>query len=172
VNPTAPAHACCCRKNTNGRQITHKHWCGDYGHEYECSDGCECICGLPMEGHDHGDCPVELRACPEHKDETERQMTAIESTAVEIDFSILSEERQRSRPHCQCGCADADPGTVVGFCLWCDHRYAEYSPEIEARHFAHHCPEAPEKLKQASLAGLAKRGAINRPRRCTNHRRK
>jgi hypothetical protein len=50
--------------------------------------------------------------------------------------------------------------------------YAEYSPEIQDRHFAYHCPGAPEKLKQTSLARLAKRGAINRPRRCTNHRRK
>jgi hypothetical protein len=113
-----------------------------------------------MEGNDHSDCPVELRPCPEHKPEAERQMAeAISPDAKEIDFSILSPERQRSRPHCECGCADLAPGTGVGFCLWCDHVYVEYSPEIVDRHFADHCPEAPEKLKQAALATLAKRGA-------------
>jgi hypothetical protein len=46
----------------------HIHFCEVDGHEYECSgDSCECICGLPMEGHDHSDCPVELRPCPEHQ---------------------------------------------------------------------------------------------------------
>lgn len=142
----------------------HKHWCGDYGHYFKCSDDCTCICGLPMEGHDHSDCPVELRACPKHKNETTPRAAEVAPDAVEIDFSVLSEERQRSRPRCQCGCADADPGTVVGWCLWCGHGYVEYSPAAEARHFAHDCPGAPKKLKQASLARLAKRG--------TNHRRK
>jgi hypothetical protein len=135
----------------------HKHWCGDYGHYYECSDDCECICGLPMDGHDHSDCPVELRACPKHKDETEPQMTAVESTAVQIDFSSLCRKREEPRLHCQCGCADADRSDIGGWCLWCDHVYAEYSPAIENRHFAHDCPNAPAKLKDAALARLAKR---------------
>jgi len=112
-----------------------------------------------MEGHNHSDCPIELRDCPEHPADQERPMAEVESDAVEIDFSILSPERQRSRPHCECGCADLAPVTGVGFCLWCDHVYADYSPEIQARHFADHCPEAPEKLKQAALATLAKRRA-------------
>jgi len=134
----------------------HKHHCDVTGHDYECGKNCECICGLPMEQGDHSDCPVELRACPEHKDETEQQVAEVEPGAVEIDFSILSEERQRSRPHCQCGCAEIEPGASVGFCLWCDHVYVEYSPKIEKQHFAYHCPGAPEKLKQTSLASLAK----------------
>jgi hypothetical protein len=50
--------------------------------------------------------------------------------------------------------------------------YAEYGPEIQDRHFAYHCPGAPEKLTQASLANLAKRGAINGSRRFTKHRQK
>jgi len=137
----------------------HKHCCDVTGHEYECSGVCECICGLPMESGDHKDCPVELRACPEHKDAADQQMTAIESTAVEINFANLCEKREQPRLHCQCGCADADPSKVVGWCLWCGHGYVRYSQEIENRHFAHDCPGAPKKLKQASLARLAKRGA-------------
>jgi hypothetical protein len=46
--------------------LSHRHWCGECGHEYECSGDCVCICGLPMNGNDHTDCPVELRPCPEH----------------------------------------------------------------------------------------------------------
>jgi len=134
----------------------HKHWCGDYGHYFKCSDDCTCICGLPMEGNDHSDCPVELRACAEHAGQD--GLTAeVSPDAEAIDFSILSPEHQQSRPHCECGCADADSGTVVGWCLWCGHGYVEYSPEIENRHFAYDCPGAPDKLKQASLANLAKR---------------
>ena len=136
----------------------HKHWCGEYGHDYECSDDCECICGLPMEGNDHSNCPVELRPCPEHKDETEQQMTAIASTAVELDFTSLCENSDQPRLHCQCGCADADPSKVVGWCLWCDHGYVEYNPKIKDQHFACDCPGAPVKLKQTALASLKKRG--------------
>jgi hypothetical protein len=127
----------------------HQHFCDVTGHEYECGDGCDCICGLPMEQGDHSECPVELRPCPEHKDETEQEMTAIESTAVEIDFTSLCEKREHPRLQCQCGCADADPDKVVGWCLWCGHGYVEYNPEIEDHHFAYHCPEAPENLRQA-----------------------
>ena len=111
-----------------------------------------------MEGHDHSDCPIELRACTEHAEQN-GLMAKVESTAVEIDFTSLCEKREQPRLHCQCGCADADPGTVVGWCLWCDHMYVEYSTEIEDRHFAYYCPEVPEKLKQPALASLAKRGA-------------
>jgi hypothetical protein len=136
----------------------HQHFCDVAGHDYECSDGCECICGLPMEGNDHSDRPVELRACAEHAGQD--GLTAeVESDAEEIDFSILSPERQRSRPHCECGCAALAPSTGVGFCLWCDHVYADHSPEIQARHFVDHCPGAPDELKKAERARLAKRGA-------------
>ena len=136
----------------------HRHFCEVVGHDWQCGDDCICICGLPMEGHDHSDCPIELRACAEHAGQD--GLTAkVESDAVEIDFTSLCEKREQPRLHCQCGCADLAPGTGVGFCLWCDHVYADYSPEIQARHFADHCPEAPEKLKQAALATLAKRGA-------------
>jgi len=135
----------------------HRHYCDVAGHEWQCGGNCNCICGLPMEGNDHSDCPVELRPCPEHKDETEQQMTAIESTAVEIDFTSLCEKREQPRLHCQCGCADADPSKVVGWCLWCGHGYVEYNPKIEDQHFAYDCPEPPEKLRQAALASLTKR---------------
>jgi hypothetical protein len=86
-------------------------------------------------------------------------MAEVESDAVKIDFTSLSRERYATRPHCQCGCADLAPGTSVGFCLWCDHVYSDYSPLIQARHFADHCPGAPEGLKESERAWLEKRRA-------------
>jgi hypothetical protein len=136
----------------------HIHYCDAAGHEWQCSENCECFCGLPMEQGNHSECPVELRACPEHKDETERQVTAIESTAAQIDFTSLCEKREQPRLHCQCGCADSDPASIVGWCLWCGHGYVEYIPKIENQHFAYDCPGAPVKLKQTALASLEKRG--------------
>jgi hypothetical protein len=32
-------------------------------------------------------------------------------------------------------------------CMWCGYGYARYTPELEDEHFANHCPEAPEELK-------------------------
>ncbi len=46
----------------------------------------------------------------------------------------------------------------------CDHVYANYTPELEDRHFANHCPEAPETVKEAARARLAKRGYAIRGR--------
>ena len=84
-----------------------------------------------------------------------------ESISPEADAALTAkcEEREATLPHCQCGCADADPGKVVGWCWHCDHVYVEYSPATEDRLFAYDCPGAPEKLKQAALARLAKRRA-------------
>ena len=135
--------------------MSHRHCCYVTGHEYECGNNCECICGLPMEGHDHSDCPVELRACAEHAEQN--GVTAeVEPGAVEIDFSILSPERQQLKASCQCGCVDLAFGAAVGFCLLCGHKYAKYTSETNARHFAYHCPGAPEGLKQYQRKWLAK----------------
>ena len=46
--------------------------------------------------------------------------------------------------------------------LHCDHVYANYTPELEDRHFANHCPDAPETLKEAARARLVKRGCAIR----------
>lgn len=70
--------------------MSHRHYC-DFGeHEWECSGVaqrlgydqptvCECLCGLPLEGHDHSQCqcggPIEIKACPLHI-EQERQHIA------------------------------------------------------------------------------------------------
>jgi hypothetical protein len=136
----------------------HNHYCSEGGHYWECLDStCECICGVLMDEGDHEDCPVELRACPEHPEGNLGENAEAAPDAVAIDFSALSPDGQQAKSSCQCGCAELAPGASVGFCLWCDHRYADYSREIDARHFAEHCPGAPEGLKQAEREWLAKR---------------
>jgi hypothetical protein len=134
----------------------HNHCCDVTGHRWQCSADCECFCGNPMEQGDHSRCPVELSACPKHAGQN--GLTAeVEPGAVEIDFSVLSKER-RQGSHCQCGCADLAPGTVVGFCLWCTHRYSDYSPEAAANHFVKHCPGAPDQMKESYREWLQRHG--------------
>lgn len=132
--------------------MSHRHYCDQAGHDWQCSEDCECICGLPMEGHDHTECPVELRACPEHA--AEQQQSIAEAMPSEPDPALA--QKWNDRPHCACGCAESQMGKVVGSCLWCDHVYAEFSPEIQDLHFAKHCPGAPEQLRQAARARFVK----------------
>jgi hypothetical protein len=78
-----------------------------------------------------------------------RRMAQPCSPEAEAESKRLPEQWEAA-PHCECGCASNGPGDVVGWCLHCDHTYAHYSPAIENQHFAHHCPGAPEALKQAA----------------------
>jgi hypothetical protein len=135
-------------------QFSHRHWCEVDGHEYECSGDCECICGLRMNGNDHSDCPVELRPCAEHEFEQKQSMSeeALPQGLVEIMFP--PDWQHAARPHCECGCSNIDFDKVVGWCFHCDHIYANYTPELEDRHFAYHCPDAPETLREAARARL------------------
>ena len=49
-------------------------------------------------------------------------------------------------------------GSYAAACFWCGHGYVVYSARLEDEHFAHHCPDAPQTLKEAARARLAKRG--------------
>jgi hypothetical protein len=134
----------------------HRHYCTTVGHDWQCIGTCECICNLPMEGHDHSECPVELRSCPDHAAEEEAQIFEATSDADSLPETTL-DEPQGPVPHCQCGCADIDAIQIVGWCLWCDHVYSLWSPQIQDEHSAHYCPGAPSKLKQHALETMAKR---------------
>ncbi len=130
--------------------MSHRHFCDFAGHNWQCSGDCECCCGLPMEGHDHSECPVELRACPEHADEQQRSI----AVAMSSDPDPAFVQRLQERPHCDCGCAEAEFSNLVGWCLRCDHEYASYTPQIEDLHFANFCPGAPEELKESARKRL------------------
>ena len=132
--------------------MSHRHYCDYAGHDWQCDGDCECICGLPMEGNDHSECPVELRACPEHS--AAQQLSHAEATSSESDPAFA--QKWQERPHCECGCAEAQSSEAVGWCLHCDHVYVNYSPKIEAQHFADDCPGAPEELKKSARARLVK----------------
>ncbi len=123
----------------------HRHFCEVYGHDWQCAEDCECICGLPMEGYAHSECPVELRACPEHAAEEQRSIA--EAMSSEPDPAFV--QRWQERPRCECGCAEAE-NRIVGFCLWCDHTYTKYNPEIEDCHFANYCSGAPKELRESA----------------------
>jgi hypothetical protein len=140
--------------------MSHRHYCDFAGHDWQCSEGCECICGLPMEGHDYSDCSVELRACPEHAAEQERRIA--EALASEPDdgwFVQRCRERESALPHCECGCAEAESSDVIGWCLHCDHVYVSYGPEIADIHLADNCPDPPDELKKSARERLLKHQA-------------
>ena len=134
-------------------QGSHQHFCEVGGHRYECGEDCECICGLPMNGYDHSDCPVELRPCPESESHQEQEMPE-EEGVVEIKFPPAG--WRHAAPNCECGCSDIDADKVVGWCLHCNHVYANYTPELQDRHFAYHCPEAPKELQESAIQRLRK----------------
>ena len=67
--------------------MSHEHFCYVAGHYWQCEGTalrggdtepsvCVCVCGLPLEGFDHSGChdPVELLACPEHREEGRQRM--------------------------------------------------------------------------------------------------
>ena len=132
--------------------MSHRHYCDFAGHHWQCAGDCECICGVAMEGNDHSECRVELRACPEHAAEQERSIA--EAMSSDPDPAFVQKRQQRL--HCACGCAEAELSNVVGWCLHCDHVYVNYSPEIEARHFAADCPDAPEELNKSARERLVR----------------
>jgi hypothetical protein len=101
----------------HGGILMHKHFCDTEGHDWECSsEDCACLCGLPMEGHDHSDRPVELPPCPEHMPEAERR--GQEAMSAEEDALAIQKGlgHEANLPHCECGCADILFGATVGFC--------------------------------------------------------
>jgi hypothetical protein len=85
--------------------MSHRHFCDAAGHDWYC-DGkalrsdvsdtepsiCMCLIHhVPMEEGDHRSCPVELLACPEHRDEQQRKMKeAARITPLELVGTWLS----------------------------------------------------------------------------------
>lgn len=131
--------------------MSHKHYCDVTGHEWQCIDSsCMCICDQPMDGGEHSECPVELRACPEHPQPPVSPSDELFSGA----FGHLPSDAEK--PHCECGCADAHPEDIVGFCVWCSHVYISYDAKTEAQHFLDLCPGAPQEIREAAHSKLAR----------------
>jgi hypothetical protein len=105
-----------------------------------------CFCGLPMNTHDYTQC----MNIPGSKNYRKCDLADPVAGATEEMDEPLS-----PAPHCECGCADADSDSVTGWCMWCDHVYVDYNPTTEDQHFARHCPDAPQELKNSARARLA-----------------
>lgn len=118
--------------------MSHRHFCDYVGHEWECAGAALrpltrnaelsiCIClrhQVPMEDDDHSDCPVELLACPEHRDEQLQKMRMF------VGSDLPCSERLAERDLLK----DSDGKPIVGFCLWCDKNF--YSMEEMDAHNA------------------------------------
>jgi hypothetical protein len=104
-----------------------------------------------MEDGDHSECPVELRACPEHQ----RQLPVSPDDELLSDF-FRHLPGDAEKPRCECGCAHAHHEEVVGYCVWCSHVYVSYDAKTEAQHFSNFCAGAPAELREAAQSKLAR----------------
>lgn len=139
--------------------MAHQHYCDVGGHIYRCSSPeCRCICDSPSEKGNHLDCPIELRACPEHEHGiTSAELEVVQDPgAVPIEFPAVMLENL--------SLSNDDSKTYVGFCLWCGHGYEQYSPVLEAEHFAYHCPNAPDEHRANAKKRLSNRITTSRSR--------
>lgn len=154
--------------------MSHQHFCQVAGHYWECQgkalragdtepSTCTCLpCGLPVEGFDHSHCtdPVELLACPEHREEARRRTEAARkgngrrAAKSQPDegpadmASPIPEEPVRPFERfplvpigpddplwhcdscCHCGCRRMPPELSGGVCLHCSHVYQRNDPEF------------------------------------------
>jgi hypothetical protein len=134
----------------------HRCFCDRCGDEWECEcvamhefvpekySVCICkTCHLPMNEGDHLNCPLQSVTCSEHL----LQSTKEDAGGVPITFPPdVDEKAERAFQRFE---------TYEAACLWCGHGYDKYSPKAEDEHFAFHCPDAPEELKDIARARLA-----------------
>jgi hypothetical protein len=117
------------------------------GQVWECAADSPCLgCGLPLNTHDYTQCLNIPGSKNYRKCDAEDPSARVTN---EQDEPLLP------APHCECGCADADSDNVVGWCMWCDHVYIDYNRMTEDQHFAQHCLDAPNELKDIATARLA-----------------
>jgi hypothetical protein len=74
--------------------MSHRHFCDYAGHEWECvgtalrplagdTEPSDCMClvhQVSLANGDHSECPVELLACPEHRDEQLGEMGTFDTS--------------------------------------------------------------------------------------------
>lgn len=124
--------------------MSHNHYCDVAGHYWECNGAAIrpftgetkpsiCMCQIhrvSMEEGDHSECPIELLACPEHRDEQMRAM------GYEPGY------RMEQRPDDECSIfTDKDGNHIVGFCLWCNKDF--YTADEIKAHNADDMAECP-----------------------------
>ena len=117
--------------------MSHRHFCDFASHTWECAgtalrplagdtESSVCMClvhQVTLADGDHGECPVELLACPEHRDQQLRDMYTLATNDLlgsEVDGESTTFK-------------DGDGHPVVGFCLWCNLDFHSMA-EAEAHH--------------------------------------
>jgi hypothetical protein len=150
-----------------GRIMSHQHFCHIEGHYWDCNgkalrggdtepSTCICLpCGLPLEGFDHSHCPdpVELLACPDHREEERRMIEAggnesqPDGGSADITFPVAEKPVQPFKRFplvpiepgdplwhcdscCHCGCRRMPPELSGASCLYCSHVYQQNDPEF------------------------------------------
>jgi hypothetical protein len=131
--------------------MAHKLFCEIGGHKWECNclvlhefnpdkfAICICkTCGHPYDEGDHSQCQIELQACIECERESGSLHDASEKNFIEVPPD--ADEKIEV--------ALGKLGTYEAACFWCGHGYEVYNRKAEDEHFAHHCPDAPEELRE------------------------
>jgi len=147
--------------------MSHKHFCHVEGHWWACEGMtlrpgdtepslCMCLpCGMPLEGFDHSRCPdpVELVACPEHREEERRRMEEArkeyDRRADEFGFEktdvaspaemTLPIDEEPVRPFKRFPLVPIEPGDPLWHCAWCCHCGCRRMPPKLSGGFCLHC---------------------------------
>ena len=151
--------------------MSHTHFCYVAGHYWQCEGTalrggdtepsvCVCVCGLPLEGFDHSGChdPIELLACPEHREEGRRSIEearkrygqrAAESGSGEADPAVAKAEEGESpaelspveaaRPFERFPLVPIGPDDPLWHCEWCCHCGCRRMPPELSGGFCLHC---------------------------------
>lgn len=108
--------------------MSHAHYCDVAGHEWLCrSVDCLCICQIRLEDGDHSQCPVELRACPEH-----------------LSHSVSEPLDERGRIEVPANIGDmlarwaSSSESNIGWCLLCDSPIRDEDDLLPGTH-THDC---------------------------------
>jgi len=137
--------------------MSHRLFCDIGGHEWECDcvalhalapdryPVCICKeCGLPLNEGEHSQCRIELLACYECKQQPDRVRENSEATAIAMPLDF-EEKAERAFNQLE---------SFGAVCFWCGYGYAEYNRKAEDEHFAYHCADAPEELRDNAKTRL------------------
>jgi hypothetical protein len=150
--------------------MSHRHYCDIAGHGWQCSSReCMCICAVPMHTGDHRECPVELRACPKHRERPRfesAQSTKRRETKSRKSGSVYGRIKMPPMHRVLRAARRASRPGFGAACVWCGHAYrlGEYSPEAQDAHLLA-CPSYPEDGKQQIQQMQERRAAAKRTSR-------
>jgi hypothetical protein len=119
-----------------------------------------------MHTGDHRECPVELRACPKHRERPRFESAQSANRRETETRKSGSVDGRLKMPPMHRVLRAARRASRSGFgaaCVWCGHAYrlGECSPEAQDAHLLA-CPSYPEDGKQQIQQMLGRRAATKR----------